>query len=421
VWANGIEFWVERVREDRSYAYAELLVRTRNPLRPEPLGPVRVNLVSTRERADVGRRLADFAGDSIDWNGLIEHAFATVLRQFREGEPRVDIGRAPRPTAPQYLISGLAPFGQTSILFRDGGSLKSTLACAAALTCITGGSIVPQWRRESHGGSVLFCDWETSQDDIAAISHGLAAGSGIHFPPERLHYLPMVRSVVDDLERIRSSVLETGAVLVILDSLGYALGDEPETNRSAIQLMTALRTLEGTTRICIGHIAKAERGKSGRGSTFGGVYLENGARNVLEVRRQEEGTADSNEGAPITQTSRVIGVYYRKTNRGPLRQPFGLEVHFGADQAPHRITNHRLPSGGELGQGLTLGQRCYLALQEHGKLPAFRVAELIEEPDARKVSVTMSRMVGKSLVRLDEDWEEDGRRAHVIYGIAARR
>jgi len=185
----------------------------------------------------------------------------------------------------------LLPLQAATIIYGAAGSGKSTLATAVAVAVATGSHVIPQWTPTP--GSVLFLDWEahraTLNDRIAA----LALGVGVTAP--EIFYRRMNRPLADDVEGIGEFIRNEGILLLIVDSVGLAVGGGREGEAAAdgtFRLFDALRVLE-TTSLLIDHVTGADLENSHTAAKpYGSVYKQNLARLAFELRQEGDGTPE---------------------------------------------------------------------------------------------------------------------------------
>lgn len=257
-----------------------------------------------------------------DWLAHLEAFCVRVLAAEREGSPILDIGTRPvRREGTPYLLHPMLPKGRATILFGEGGSGKSYLAAAAAVSVASGTPVLDFWH-VTQPGRVLVLDWEADVEEWNDRIAGVARGAGID--PPNIAYRQGVRSLVDDQEELARYVAEHNVRLVIVDSVGMASPSTREgsdANDGAIRLFAALRLLD-TTCLLVDHVSKAGADQE-RGALrpYGSIFKVNLARSVYELKRASQ----------LTDGIASMGLYHRKANGGPLGEPVGIRVEYGDD------------------------------------------------------------------------------------------
>jgi hypothetical protein len=265
----------------------------------------RLNLLSSRGRAALASALSGRWGGR-PWSEIIDDACFEVYRRLTEGEaPAPLIAHAPSPDA--WLIDGLIPLDEITVLYADGGSLKSWFALALSVAALRNEPLAPAARwcvRQCL--SVLYLDWETDRRTHERRLWRLCQGYACS-PPADIHYLSLrgqpLHTTIDSLA---SHTAKLGTDLLILDSLGMACGDEPETAQANLRTLGALSTLPGT-KLVLAHVnAQTATQPSGPGRPYGSVFIRNTARSAIEARAEPE------EGGAL------VTYHHRKANDAPL-------------------------------------------------------------------------------------------------------
>lgn len=235
------------------------------------------------------------------------------LGEIDEPGPRVD------------LVEGLVPEGHVAVFYGDGGQGKSYVALAVGM-CVAVGrpfvelAVVP--------GPVLYVDWELDKEEHARRAYRLARGLGLERPPKNLWYLRADKPLPHLIPAIRKIIEARKIRLLLVDSLGPASGDDPESARAVIPMLTALRQLKVST-LAVDHQAKMQHGHQYESKTpFGSAYKFNLARSVIQARLVERsmGTISSM-------------LEHKKSNFGPLSHPIGLRISFTGE---HLVTIERV-------------------------------------------------------------------------------
>jgi hypothetical protein len=310
------EATVSRLRSSGGEVRAELriLVNGRH------LSAGSFNLSSLVARAQTTKLLTARA-PQFPWGDILERLCVSVLAAERTGSPATMIGKRVSAAAEPRLLPPLLPAGHASVLFGPGGSGKSTLVAAAAVSIASGAEVIPGFRPLGPQPVGVF-DWESCADDWSNLVAGIAEGAGIEAP--RLPYLAMTRPLADDVERLAEVVAEHAIRLAIVDSVGLALGIGREAGDPAdavLRMHQALRHL-GVTSVLVDHVAGADiaAGTTAASRPYGSVYKLNAARDVWELRREHE---------PRDGAAEVL-LIHAKANLSGLHPPIGLRiVHYG--------------------------------------------------------------------------------------------
>lgn len=359
----------------------------------------RVNLVSTQARSSLVKALEE-AEPVGDWRPLVDQATRLVVKHVRVGEPAVPLEAEERdPT--HWAVDRLIPRNQLSCLFADGGTGKSYVALALALTGLLDRQLVPSWRMMPLS-RVLYLDWEADRREQASRLHELILGLGSAPVSGALMHRTMRRPLVDDVAAIRAEVARHRIDFVVTDSLAPACGEKPETAESVIPALQALRSL-ATTVLILAHVSKVAADQKGPAKPFGSVFVYNLCRSVIEARRSDP--AGDSEGYTVT-------LYHRKSNHGPLMRPTAMKMTF----ANKALTVSRgTPDTG----GTSIGFQIIEELRSGKKSTVTLCATL--EISAAVCRTNLSRLKARNIVEREVRQNDAGKPETLWYLIDTRR
>jgi hypothetical protein len=302
---HGVEFTVDRLRRERHELFCELSVAC-GILGARAIDGVlsvgTFNLSSPAAAQQRARLLAERARTrGLDWSGLLEELRQRTLTAERAGQPSILL-RAVQ-TQPEgseeFEILGLTfPKRHPSILFGDGGTLKSFVALLAAS------------QLEAAGEHALFADWEL---DEFTHRRRLEAITGRDMPPVR--YARCDRPLVHEVDRLRRIVRQDGIGYVFKDSIAYGTAGAPESAEAAMDFCRAARQL-GVGALWLAHQTKGENADQ---RPFGSTFWFNSARCVWNLKLAST--------SPDGQTLH-LAAFHRKSNLGRLRPPVGIRAQF---------------------------------------------------------------------------------------------
>jgi len=267
----------------------------------------------------------------IDFGAVLAEVSQRVIEH--ENRP-VDVVTLQKPKAKQvqwsWLIDGMLPAKRPTILYGAGGVGKSIFAATIATAVQSGKNLLGLG---VHPTPVLYLDWETDEDDIAARVQAAAEGLKMEMPPVR--YASLVRPIEDRIAQLARYVAENEVGLVIIDSAGMAMSsarDGADASDGAIRFFRALRSL-GAAVLVIDHIAGEDmrRGRTGASKPYGSVYKWNSARNAFELRERK----------PEDQKGTHLVLKHRKTNIGARMRDLNLLLNWddgGATFSTERVT-----------------------------------------------------------------------------------
>lgn len=379
---------LDRLHEERDGLKCEMSISTSRPPSPGLLREGRFNLSSPTTRGQWQKALEErMPRDrfNFEWYEMLEIVCAKALRRWRQGEPLVDLALV-RPSGElPYLLHPLVVEGAATVLFADGSSGKSLLALALAVSVATGEEIIPGVVPQRYGPSILW-DWEWDEESHYERLYAICVGAGIEVPTGMIFYQHEMVSVMEAAPRMRKRVAETGAVFVIVDSLGYARGGDANSQELTTQTFGALRTLDRPTLV-IDHVSADGKDKN---KSFGSIYTRNSARMLWRIDTQkEEGKSDW-----------YLALVNTKANRKPQRTR-GLMVLVESD-ADERLTSVRFEATDvrltpELSGALTLREHLVAILQANGRpMEVFDLMACIEAEGRTTTKGTLENCLSRN-------------------------
>lgn len=319
---DGVTVTVDHLRRGARGIGAEIVVEANLPAVPHNLYWGHVDLATQSQRDNIEKHCAKRAEIAhVDWAALLDEVCRKVAAAERSGEPFQRVGKLPPAVELTWLVQGFCPRNEGMSVFGAGGSGKSLMSLATALSVQTGLTFVPGFAPLATG-PVLYLDWEAQPARLDQRVKSLCKGMGI--PPVEVSYRRCAGALVDQIEEVMRFCQSEGVVLVVVDSVEAAMagtkGGDSDPNDCVQRLYAALRLLKCSS-ILVDHIAKEGlRETRGKRSPIGGVAKENRARMLYELRKAE---------AP-TRNIMNIGLYNTKRNDdGPLMSPVALRVEFG--------------------------------------------------------------------------------------------
>lgn len=313
----GIQVEFDRFQDKSEGIYAEILAASIHDAgKPSLLHASRMNLLSPTARGSVARALAA-RGMKVDWGAALEQACFLAVQKYREGEPTVDLREVDPFERPRWLIKPYLEHGGPTVLFAPGGTGKTYLASAIAVTAASGNRVVGWLHGEPF--PVLFLDWETDRWTHAGRLNAICTGARIKERPP-VYYRHMVAPLSESVAAARKEIDRLNAGMVVIDSLGAACGGELESAETIIKCFSAIRLL-GVPALVVSHVTKATaRGDNGghRLSPFGSIYTENLARNTWSIHRAGDEDSDATS----------VALIHEKTNNGRYQKRHAFNLNF---------------------------------------------------------------------------------------------
>lgn len=210
----------------------------------EPYG-LRMDLLSQSKREVLERSLRRQFGEA-NWTLAVSQAYARCLDIFLNQDRAIDLSQVAEPSDMDWLLDGLIPKGQPTIIFADGENGKSWICYAMAIAVASGQPLLGMATAKT---GVLIVDYETDEKQarlrIGRLLRGFSLTKG-----ELPHYwwskgVPLAEQV----EALKRFIRDNDIGLVVVDSGAPACGSQPEDAKSTVAFFNALAKLDATSLI----------------------------------------------------------------------------------------------------------------------------------------------------------------------------
>jgi hypothetical protein len=336
------------------------------------MGPFSLALMRAASRREVLASISDDRASA----ALNELCRRVIQAERTSSSPIVCLRDVPRPSADkEYSVPLLPSLPRTTmaIWFGDGGTGKSLLALHTA------GHLAKQ------GIRTLYLDWEW---DAAEHRDRYEQLFGAEMPAG-LFYWRCDRPLPQMSDAIRRAIRDRQIGYVVVDSIAYACGGDPESGETASRYSQHARSFE-VGSLHLAHVSKA----GNTDKPFGSVFWHNSARSTWyieagETRRPRDGISETD-----------LRWHHRKSNYGALEQE-GPLVRINADKSLHEI---RLTTRAPLTRvkALSAPERIKLALA-HGPMSRDDLRHMLHDvrPDA------LRRAIGRG-INEEDGWLREG-------------
>lgn len=329
--------------------------------------------------ARLGRILA---GDlHLDWTPYIEAITYATQEDYRKGEPFVDLWKVPYTADLQYLMYPILPDAETTIIYGNGETAKSLTAMFLGVAVAMGCNL-PGMEFRGAPVPVMYLDYETNSGYGSRRLHAVAAGMGIELQEKLFCYRRMERTLTADAVVIAEEMDRRRTGLVIVDSVGMAVGGEINNAEAAMQLFAAFRMMGNRSKLGISHLSAGERDETNTTKPIGSTYF----RNLARCTWQSVKAQDDKKG----QVS--ILLKETKVNEDGKHPGIGLRFNFG--QGMVQISGVDAAGVPELAQNLPWSARLKASITA-GNKTADDISQDIGEPIER-VRVELARRNGQS-------------------------
>ncbi|HVV73328.1 MAG TPA: AAA family ATPase [Verrucomicrobiae bacterium] len=160
--------------------------------------------------------------------------------------------------APRYLWDPYLRLGQINLLDAKGGSGKTTFCVALAVQGSLGH--IP-WAGECEPFKTLYFGHEDTPGEIRTLYEQMGGRPGFFFPMTKPFMLTQ-----PNVKRVRDTIDEVGAKLVVFDSITYYLGDLIKNAFNGMEIAPHLARLRDVARgadCCITNIRHFKQGTAG--------------------------------------------------------------------------------------------------------------------------------------------------------------
>jgi len=351
----------------------------------------RVSLMSGQAVSGVARRLAGQLSpvngtdpdDRPDWDGLLLNIIDQTIQEWRGSGATVQLSQVNWRSRPRWVLRPYIEHAGSTILYAAGGSLKSYLALAMALSVATQQNIVGLASEEPM--PVLYLDWEADEQTHSERLEALCRGVGC-VVPDNIHYRQMSQPLPDALDTVHQEADRLEAGLLIIDSMMPARGGDANDSEPNRLVFDALREIARPSLI-LDHVSKAELEKDSP-TPLGSISTLNRARNGWTVM-----------GDDVDASPRHVLLRHRKTNNGRFEPPQsyalrfkdGEDGEFGPFTESVRIEPVKPEDVPEFGVKLSVTSQIWTELQGGARSSATIIEALDVAPGA--VRVALSRMV----------------------------
>lgn len=298
----------------------ELLFTTSAPgYAPLLMSPAQLNFAASRTITDLVKTLSQrLPLDNGIWDTIIGQLAYHVLERARRGEPVEELWTSQDLKRPEYLLYPLLLKDLPTVIFGEKGTGKSTTSLIVS-TCL----ILP-WEDNPFGLitptrsiRTLLLDWEADKGVVLYQLQCLQRGLDLpHFP---ISYRRCGLPLAEDMVQIQRHIADTKAEVLIIDSIGPAVGGELKEAAPALAFYNALRQLK-VTSLLIGQTSKDKESKTK--SIYGSTYFNYMARSVWEIRNVED--------VGLNEVS--IGLFHRWGNYSAKCKPIGFKVRYEEDK-----------------------------------------------------------------------------------------
>ena len=276
----------------------------------------RQNLQSSSSREGFVRQLSRHYGeDAQAWSRLVDAAYREVQATQRDDDPS-EWALAPVPESGAYLVKPIVADDGLTVLFGMGGVGKSYLTALLSIVTATGTEILGL--KTNTPGPVIYVDYEASRKRLRrrlrALLRGLGMNPDLSEDALPIHYWAGAGSpLVNKVHALRKKYNQSGARLLVVDSVAKACGDDLNKQEIVSAYTNAIDRIGATSSLSLAHITKDEKDKA----PIGSAYWFNDPRLIWNVKRLGNGNGEMG-----------VALYNRKANDDGFVRPLGFTFRF---------------------------------------------------------------------------------------------
>lgn len=330
IWKTaGIRAEVNRMTNERNKDIrAELTVHSSRPIGSGLLLQTRIPITSSTSKKSFATDLHSMDGtiESSVWRAMIEQLCASVIVDYRKGSPSERISGTTMDIKTHWLIEPLVELQSPTIIFGEGSAGKSLLAQYISVLCDEG---------MTHNGitikeplKVLYADWETNKLEVenrfsmVRKALGVLEDSDGNLVESNIQYKKCDKPIDDEAEGIQLDIDKHGIDLLVIDSVGMALGGD--ANDSSV-INAFWRKL---SQFKVSILALDHPNKAGMMSNRADPTSLNGSQYKVAGVRQLFGLVKSREMAAENKIQ--VTLVHSKHNNTARQQPMGFEYVFNS-------------------------------------------------------------------------------------------
>lgn len=319
------------------------------------------NFSATRSRTELINTLTR-ADERWDWQTIIFQLCVSIEELAKRGEPVQELRTSDESTPPEWLLEPLLYKGLPTVIFGEKAVCKSTISLLvyAALTLPWHDNPLGWTIKADKPCKVFLADWEVTPDIARYNLKRIQEGMG--FAPISLYYRRCKLPLMDDIEQIKSHLEKINADVIIIDSLGFAVGGDLNNADQALKFTAAINQLNCASFI-IAQTSKDRRTKVK--STYGSTFFEYFSRNIWELRKTREDNEDEFD----------IALFNTHCNLGRRNRPLGYHMSFTEKAIKVEQAEITAP---DLVERLGTWSRIYDTLKRAGSLTAVAIAAELE-------------------------------------------
>ena len=260
--------------------------------------------------------LADYA-EIWPWDEFYEQVMQMTVDAHREPAKETILDHTNEAVeSAAFLVEPFILNEGVSLLYGPGGTGKSLLALAFALSITSGKTVLGS--RPMRSGPVVYIDYEDTQTvherRLAALMEGLGMTETPEFPI--VHVKPR-QSIAKMRRDLRTYIRKYNPALVMVDSVGLGRGGDANGSEDTIRFFATLNKL-GVPVLAVDHMTKDDVRGGKMMTPYGSVYTVNSVRLAWAVKAAEASQ----------ENVRYLNMVQTKRNNVAAHRPMGVTLDF---------------------------------------------------------------------------------------------
>lgn len=274
-------------------------------------------LLSVSHKESLARSLKKL-NTKLNWDIVVNQITIQCLNRIRNGESIITLDNEIGAKQPEFLIAPLFVKNNANIIYADRSSAKSLFMTFIDILLTLNQFSEKYGLYISKEYKVLYLDWENDANTVGWNKQRLIKGLDLDWLD--IDYLHCTVPLPKCLDQIQKKVNEINADVIIIDSLGVAVGANLNDSEPALNFFSALRQLS-VTPLIIAHTAKDKN--SSRKTVYGNAFYENLSRSIWEASKYQE----------LGSNKLILSLYQRKSPPfSGYNNSLGFKFIFDADR-----------------------------------------------------------------------------------------
>lgn len=364
-----------------------------------------VALLSIRSVAEFVAGLdKEFAAEEnpIPWQSIFRQAAISVTHdRTKPGQlVTVNLDDEHHIEAVKFRVDELLVDGVINTWIAAGGTGKSTLAVICGVAVTLG---IPFLGKQATRGTVLYLDWESSEQDFRDKVAQAVNGFGVR-QSAPIHYLRMRGPLRDEIYALVDMVSDLGIDLVIIDAVAAAGGSMGAGSYEslALDLENALQQLPGVTVLLLDHVTGEDvKLDNAPEKARGSVRKTEFTRNQWTLIR-DRGAASLGTGAEL------IGWKHTKSNRTRLYPSFSVRFERDPNNQWIRATADEAALVDPLYDRMSIAQKIVDLLRKRGRVNLQAIIDDLSADDPTLKADTVRKAVTRGRDKKIWQYTKDG-------------